>query len=117
MLDALASNRKNIIYMAGKLKLQQELQLISNLDVMLSMDFGNAHIAAMFGEKVITLWGATHPYAGFSPFNQPLENALVSDRNQFPKIPTSVYGNKKVAGYEEAMRTIPVEVIVNAIMI
>jgi ADP-heptose:LPS heptosyltransferase len=81
------------------------------------MDSGNAHIAAMLGVKVITLWGVRHPYAGFSPFNQPMENALVSDINQFPKIPTSVYGNKKVAGYQEAMRTIPVEAIVNAIVI
>jgi ADP-heptose:LPS heptosyltransferase len=112
LLDSLASNKENVINVAGQLKFQQELQLISNLDVMLSMDSGNAHIAAMLGVKVITLWGATHPYAGFSPFNQPLENALVSDRNQFPKLPTSVYGNKKVEGYEEAMRTILPETIV-----
>ena len=116
ILDSLASNKKNVLNMAGKLKLQQELELISNLDVMLSMDSSNAHIAAMLGVKVITLWGATHPYAGFSPFNQPLENALVSDRNQFPKIPTSVYGNKKVAGYQEAMRTIAVKDIVRRIL-
>lgn len=112
LLDSLASNKKNVINMAGQLKLQQELQLISNLDVMLSMDSGNAHIAAMLGVKVITLWGATHPYAGFSPFNQTLENSLVSDRNIFPKLPTSVYGNKKVAGYVDAMRTILPETIV-----
>ena len=37
---------------------------------------------------------------------QPLENALVSDREKYPLLPTSVYGNKKVLGYEEAMRTI-----------
>ncbi|MDI5898099.1 glycosyltransferase family 9 protein [Flavobacterium yafengii] len=117
LLDSLASNKENVINVAGQLKFQQELQLISNLDVMLSMDSGNAHIAAMLGVKVITLWGATHPYAGFSPFNQPLENALVSDRNQFPKLPTSVYGNKKVEGYEEAMRTIAVEAIVEKIKI
>ncbi|MFV8331823.1 glycosyltransferase family 9 protein [Flavobacterium sp. GSP14] len=116
ILDSLAANKKKVINMAGQLKLQQELQLISNLDVMLSMDSGNAHIAAMLGVKVITLWGATHPYAGFSPFNQPMENALVSDRNQYPKIPTSVYGNKKVAGYQEAMRTIAVKDIVRRIL-
>jgi ADP-heptose:LPS heptosyltransferase len=115
ILDSLASNKKNVINMAGQLKLQQELQLISNLDVMLSMDSGNAHIAAMLGVKVITLWGATHPYAGFSPFNQPLENALVSDRKRYPKLPTSVYGNKKVDGYEDAMRTIAVEDIVRRV--
>jgi ADP-heptose:LPS heptosyltransferase len=115
LLNSLSSNKENVITMAGKIKFQQELQLISNLDVMLSMDSGNAHIAAMFGVKVITLWGATHPFAGFSPFNQPLENALVSDRNQFPKLPTSVYGNKKVEGYEDAMRTILPEKVVLSI--
>jgi ADP-heptose:LPS heptosyltransferase len=82
---------------------------------MLSMDSGNAHIAAMLGVKVITLWGATHPYAGFKPFNQPLENCLVSDREKYPLLPTSVYGNRKVQGYENAMRTISVEKIVNSI--
>ncbi|OYX82733.1 MAG: ADP-heptose--LPS heptosyltransferase RfaF [Flavobacteriales bacterium 32-34-25] len=94
ILDSISSLHKNVINMAGKIKFQQELQLISNLDVMLSMDSGNAHIAAMLGVKVVTLWGATHPLAGFAPFNQPLQNALVSDRNLFPKLPTSVYGNK-----------------------
>jgi ADP-heptose:LPS heptosyltransferase len=112
ILNTLSSGKQNVINMAGKIKFPQELQLISNLDVMLSMDSGNAHIAAMLGVKVITLWGATHPFAGFSPFNQPLENALVSDRNLYPKLPTSVYGNKKVEGYEDAMRTIlPFEVV------
>jgi ADP-heptose:LPS heptosyltransferase len=114
VLDALAKPFGNVINIAGELKLTQELQLISNLDTMLSMDSGNAHIAAMLGIKVITLWGATHPFAGFSPFNQPLENALVADRNLFPKLPTSVYGNKKVKGYEDAMRTIlPDDVVWN----
>ncbi|AOZ99101.1 glycosyltransferase family 9 protein [Flavobacterium commune] len=115
ILDSISSSYENVINMAGKIKFQQELELISNLDVMLSMDSGNAHIAAMLGVKVVTLWGATHPFAGFSPFNQPLENALVSDRNLFPKLPTSVYGNKKVEGYEDAMRTITVDSIVKVL--
>lgn len=106
MLNQMKNVHENVLVVAGKLKLQQELDLISNLDLMLSMDSGNAHIAAMLGIKTITLWGATHPYAGFSPFDQPFENALVSDREKFPLLPTSVYGNKKVEGYENAMRTI-----------
>lgn len=115
ILDSLSKPFENVINMAGKIKFQQELQLISNLDVMLSMDSGNAHIAAMLGIKVITLWGATHPYAGFLPFNQSLENALTSDRNQYPKLPTSVYGNKIVEGYEDAMRSISPEKVVHII--
>ena len=113
LLRSLSKSKENVVVVAGQLKFKQELQLISNLDVMLSMDSGNAHLAAMLGVKVITLWGATHPFAGFSPFNQPLENALTADGDLFPKLPTSVYGNKKVAGYEDAMRTIPVAEIVS----
>ncbi len=111
-LQNLAGDKNNVINMAGKIPFQEELDLISNLDVMLSMDSGNAHIAAMLGVPVVTLWGATHPYAGFLPFNQTFDNALVSDRNQYPQLPTSVYGNKKVAGYENAMRTILPEQVV-----
>lgn len=114
-LNSFVNGKENIINVAGKFKLEQELELISNLDVMLSMDSGNAHIAAMLGIKIITLWGATHPFAGFAPFNQPLENCLVSDREKFPLLPTSVYGNKKVEGYQDAMRTISVEKVVNSI--
>ncbi|KUJ62673.1 heptosyltransferase [Flavobacteriaceae bacterium CRH] len=117
ILDTLSKPFENVINMAGKIKFQQELQLISNLDVMLSMDSGNAHIAAMLGVKVITLWGATHPYAGFLPFNQSIENALTSDRNQYPKLPTSVYGNKIVEGYEDAMRSISPNEIVQKIQL
>ena len=114
-LNTLAKQRENVIVVAEKLKFNQELQLISNLDVMLSMDSGNAHIAAMLGIKVITLWGATHPFAGFAPFNQPLENCLTADREKYPLLPTSVYGNKKVSGYEDVMRSISVESVVEKI--
>jgi len=117
ILDKFSKGLENVIVVAGKVTFEQELQLISNLDVMLSMDSGNAHIAAMYGIPTITLWGATHPFAGFAPFHQPIENALVSDREQYPKLPTSVYGNKYVEGYEDAMRTILPETIVEKIRI
>jgi ADP-heptose:LPS heptosyltransferase len=115
-LQLLCKSHNNVTSVVGKLKFNQEIQLISNLDVMLSMDSGNGHIAAILGVKTITLWGATHPYLGFSPFNQPEENSLVSDRDLYPKLPTSVYGNKKVEGYEDAMRTILPQQVVDKVM-
>lgn len=115
LLDKMAEGLENVYNFTKIISFEEELQLISNLDLMVSMDSGNAHIAAMYGVKTITLWGATHPYAGFMPYNQPMENCLVADRNQFPFLPTSVYGNKKVAGYEDAMRTISVERVVGKI--
>ncbi|MHA3788476.1 glycosyltransferase family 9 protein [Flavobacterium hauense] len=114
-LEAFANGKNNIIVTAGKLKLAEELNLISHLDLMLSMDSGNAHIAAMLGVKVITLWGATHPYAGFAPFNQPNDYTLTSDRNRYPLLPTSIYGNKIVEGYADAMRTITPESVVGKV--
>jgi len=115
ILDSLSKPFNNVINMAGKIKFQQELQLISNLDVMLSMDSGNAHIAAILGVEVVTLWGATHPFSGFAPFNQSSQNCLISDRNWFPKLPTSVYGNKIVEGYEDVMRTITADSVVKVL--
>ncbi|CAN0604614.1 unnamed protein product, partial [Ectocarpus sp. 12 AP-2014] len=79
---------KNCISAAGKLSFSEELGFISNLDLMLAMDSGNAHLAAMYAVPTVTIWGVTHPYAGFSPFNQPQENALLSDRSLYPAIPT-----------------------------
>ena len=105
----------NVINCAGLFSFKEELILISNLDVMLSMDSGNAHLAAMFGRKVITIWGVTHPYAGFYPFGQSEENALVADREQYPLLPTSIYGNKYPAGYENVMETISPQVVFDKI--
>jgi ADP-heptose:LPS heptosyltransferase len=115
ILNSFSVKKPNVVNVAGKLSFEKELKLISNLDLMVSMDSANAHLAAMYGIKTITLWGATHPFAGFAPFNQPAENCLLADRSLYPKIPTSVYGNKKVAGYEAAMQTISVENIVSTI--
>lgn len=115
-LSRLAEIYTNVESVAGKLPLEEELALISNLDVMLAMDSGNGHLAALYDTPVITLWGVTHPYAGFVPFNQPNSNQLVADRDQFPLIPTSVYGNKYPKGYENAMATIPPRLVVEKVL-
>lgn len=116
LLNQLKRDNENVVVMAGKVKLEVEMNLIQQLAVMLSMDSGNAHIAAMLGGKVVTLWGATHPYAGFAPFNQPMDYCLTADRTQYPLLPTSVYGNKQVQGYEEAMRTIEPSAVCRKVM-
>jgi len=108
-LDAISLANKNCINVAGTLPFEEELSLISNLDLMVSMDSGNGHLAAMYGVPVITLWGVTHPYAGFLPFMQPISNSILPDLNKFPKIPTSIYGNVYPDGYENVMESIAPE--------
>ena len=115
MLSEIAEQTTNCISVAGKLTLKEELNLIAHLDCMVAMDSGNAHFAAMQHIPTITLWGGTHPFAGFAPFNQPKDYCLLPDLEKYPKIPYSIYGNKTLEGYEDAMRTISVETVLSKI--
>ena len=115
LLNAWENKFNNVFSAAGKLSFSAELGLISNVKLMLAMDSGNAHLAAMFGVPTITLWGITHPYAGFGPFNQPDNNSLLSNRVKYPLIPTSIYGNKYPDGYDKVMETIAPEAVLNRI--
>lgn len=72
--------------------LHQELILMSHLDVMLSMDSANMHLASLAATPVVSIWGATHPYAGFLGWGQLAENAIGLDMNCRP---CSIYGQKK----------------------
>ena len=105
-LEIWSKSYKNVFgaYKLGSLK--NELEIISNLDLMISMDSANGHLAANYNVPVITLWGLTHPFAGFAPFLSETKNMFTSDREKYPKIPTSAYGKKIPKGYQEAMRTI-----------
>ena len=85
---------------------ENEIGLISNLDLMISMDSANGHIASIYNVPVITIWCLTHPYTGFTTFNNDPNNQFLPDREEYPLIPNSVYGNKMIAGYEKAARTI-----------
>lgn len=115
-LNTLESNYKNVVNLAGKFSLKEELEVISELDLMVAMDSGNAHLAAMQQTKTITLWGVTHPYAGFAPFHQPDDYCMLSDLKKYPKLPCSVYGNKVINGYENVMDSISPNTVIEKIM-
>ncbi|MGV4439147.1 glycosyltransferase family 9 protein [Ornithobacterium rhinotracheale] len=83
----------NIGVVAGKLTFREELELISRLDCMLSMDSSNMHMASLVGVPVVSVWGATHPYAGFMGYGQKNENA--AQDNELNCRPCSVFGDKK----------------------
>ena len=71
--------------------LKGELALMGQLDVMLSMDSANMHLASLVGTRVVSVWGGTHPYAGFLGWNQKASDCIQLD---LPCRPCSVYGNK-----------------------
>lgn len=77
----------------GRFSLREEMDLIANLDVMLSMDSSAMHMASLVGVRVISIWGATHPYAGFLGFGQSIDDAIGLDSLECR--PCSVYGHKE----------------------
>lgn len=81
----------NCTSVVGKLSLAEELDLISNLDCMFSMDSSAMHMASLSGVRVVSVWGATHPFAGFLGYRQKMEDAVQRDLDCRP---CSVYGNK-----------------------
>lgn len=90
-LDAIAAKYPNTESVAGKYKMKQEQQLMESLSVMVSMDSANMHLASLVNTPVVSIWGATHPFAGFYGWRQSPDNALQTDLECRP---CSIYGNK-----------------------
>jgi ADP-heptose:LPS heptosyltransferase len=73
--------------------LAEELAILSKAKLVLAMDSGNMHLASLVGTKVMSIWGATHPYLGFAP----LYNEEFIIQADLPCRPCSVYGVVKTA--------------------
>ncbi|ASK31279.1 glycosyl transferase [Chryseobacterium sp. T16E-39] len=79
--------------LSGKLNLKQELDKIAELELMISMDSANMHLASLVGTRCVSIWGSTHPYAGFLGFGQS-ENDVVQIKDLTCR-PCSVFGDKE----------------------
>ncbi len=98
-----------VINLAGKYSFGEELAIISNMDLVVSMDSANMHLASLYGVPVVSIWGATHPYAGFYGWGQADENAVQIDLYCRP---CSVFGNKPCyRGDHACMQVLPEEMI------
>jgi len=80
-----------LINLIGQFSLREELDVMSHLDVMLSMDSSGMHMASLMGVPVVSVWGPTHPYAGFMGYGQAQEDAVQANH---PDRPNSIYGNR-----------------------
>lgn len=91
----------------------QELILMSHLDVMISMDSANMHMASLVETPVVSIWGATHPVAGFMGWRQNPDNAVQVNLDCRP---CSIYGNKPcLRGDYACLNNITPEMIVEKV--
>ncbi|WP_426483238.1 glycosyltransferase family 9 protein [Chryseobacterium sp. R2ACT005] len=92
-LDRWESEIPNTKNLSRKLNLTEELNHIAGLELMISMDSANMHLASLVGTRCVSIWGATHPYAGFLGFGQSEEDVVqVKDLTCRP---CSVFGDKE----------------------
>lgn len=83
----------DIICVAGKgIGFAGELALLSRMDAVLTMDSANMHLASIAGAPVVSVWGATHPAAGFYGWRQREDMAV---QKPLPCRPCSVFGNRE----------------------
>ena len=80
-----------VVPVIGRLDMAGEMALISNLDAMVSMDSASQHIASLVSVPVVSVWGATHPAAGFYGYGQDRAAAVELDMECRP---CSVFGNR-----------------------
>lgn len=110
-----ASKYPSTVSLAGeKLGFPVELSLASWLDVMVSMDSANMHLASLVATPVISIWGATHPYCGFKGWRQKEDDTI-----QLPMTcrPCSVFGDKPCyRGDYHCLRGISPQVIIDRIL-
>lgn len=112
-IDKWITQFEHVDYVSRSMNFAEELLLMSYLDVMLTMDSGNMHLASLVKTPVVSIWGATHSFAGFYGYNQSPENIVQLDMDCRP---CSVFGNKKCyKGNYPCMRGIAPEVIVEKI--
>ncbi|OAV71365.1 Lipopolysaccharide core heptosyltransferase rfaQ [Bacteroidales bacterium Barb6] len=102
VLEQWACRYPRVKNMAGRYPLANELALISRLDLLVSMDSANMHFASLTATRVLSVWGATHPYAGFYGFRQNPNDAVQLD---MPCRPCSAYGNKPCLRKDRACMT------------
>lgn len=86
-----AAHPSNIINVAGSGTLVDDINLMRKLQVMVSMDSANMHLASLVGLRCVSIWGATHPYAGFLGFGQSEQDVISMPLDCRP---CSIYGNK-----------------------
>lgn len=91
ILEEWSQKYQNVNNLSKKLSLMNELLLISYLDVVISMDSANMHLASLVQVPAISIWGATHPSLGFYGLNQDLHNVIQIE--DLDCRPCSVYGN------------------------
>lgn len=89
--EAMEKKYDNVTALWRRLPFNEERDLISNLDCVITMDSLVMHLAALVATPTVSVWGATHPELGFTGYGSNSRGIL---QEEMPCRPCSVYGKK-----------------------
>ena len=115
LLERWATKPDIVVIPTYHLNLLEELSVMQRLDLMVAMDSANMHLASWAGTRVLSIWGATHRFAGFYGWGQS-ENLAV-ERDDIACRPCSIYGNKPCMRGDYACLDLSVDEIYKRVML
>jgi ADP-heptose:LPS heptosyltransferase len=108
---------KNVELISKNLSLTEQMEIINKCKVFISLDSANMHLASLTSTPVVSIWGPTHPFLGFSPlFND--EYIVQLNKEELPCRPCSVYGkirNKDIDCAKKSMINITTEMVLEKV--
>ncbi len=103
----------NVTAVFSTITFAQEIDLIANLDAIISMDSFAMHVASLMATPVVSIWGATHPSLGFSGYGCGTEGYV---QQELSCRPCSTFGNKHCRfGDYHCLRDITPEMVVERV--
>lgn len=95
LLKLIADTHQNVMNLAGVMSIADEINIMKELKMMVTMDSGNMHLASLAGTRVMSIWGATHPDVGFAPLGDNQTLQMQASQEEVNCRPCSVFGDKK----------------------
>jgi len=101
-----------VIVLAGKLKLTESIQILTQFDVIICNDSSPSHMASLLNKPVISIFGPTTLSLGFRPWGNQVK---VIENNQLDCRPCGLHGHKQCPlGHHKCMVDIPVSAVFEA---
>ena len=99
-----------VVNLAGELSLMDSVNVIKQSSFVISHDTGLMHIASAYKKNIISLWGATTPELGFSPY-KPGKASVVLEAKHWLR-PTSKLGKQRFSKSINFIDRIPIVEII-----
>lgn len=99
----------------GKFSINQSASLVQQANVIIAHDTGLMHIASAFKKRIISIWGATVPAFGMSPYLPGKGSVIIEPKGVWDRPYSKLGNNKFYKPNFKGMEKIDVDEVVKAV--